>query len=500
MPAPRVTAATIQPTAARPAFPSWMDWRFAAGLVLLGGLLAAMVPTARVPGTMLAYLNLVVIAAAWVYFARRRTLEGLIPVMFLTWLAAAWPLGSIYFALVSPDLTYATAAGTREFLYGGVRLQAVTLLFTVTYVAVMLFFQGRSIPWRTPVGTPWMDRRTATVVLWIAMTAITFNAVSKVAPFPGLLQYVADGGYHTLNGLTLVVGVMFTSLAWRTRLTALAFLLVAGTFYAIGNARGMAGLPAALFLVGLIFLSDLNPRWKRWTVIAALAAFPLAMVLSNTTRLVTKSIGFRDLNARMDALNEWQDVLSNTPVLASTFGRLFFVGGHTIITLSPDYYPYVDFNAPRYAYEFMMRMLPKRFFGDLYYSEQPNRILRLYGFLITDETSVPLSTVGALYMLGGVLPVAIGGVLIGGFHSALGYGLRRARRRSPYLAVFVFAMLSAELLWGQNRDPISHVRGMVWDSLWGVILFQLVVRPLVGDVVPLRRSVRPVRPVGVRAA
>jgi hypothetical protein len=309
---------------------------------------------------------------------------------------------------------------------------------------------------------------------------------------------VADGGYHALHGLTLVVGALFTSLTWRTRLTAVGFLLVAGTFYSIGNARGMAGVPVALFLVGLIFLSDLNRRWKRWMVIGALAAFPLAMVVTNTTRLVTKTIGFQDLNARVDvALSEWQSVLSDTPVVTSTLTRLFFVGGHTIITLSPEHYPYVDFDPSRYSYEFVMRMLPKRFFGDLYYSEQPNRVLRLYGFLVNDETSQPLSTVGALYMLGGVTPVAIGAALLGVFHAGIGRGLRRARRRSPYLALFVFAMMSSELLWGQNRDPISHVRGLVWDALWGVCLYYAIVRPLVGDVIPLRRRFRAARPLAV---
>jgi hypothetical protein len=491
---PRSATPPISPPLAyRPALPDWVGWPLLAGLVLLAALLAVMVPPEHLLGSLLAYLNLIIIAGAWVYFASRGTLEGLMPAMFLTWLAAATPLAAIYFALMTPDHTYSTAAGTREFLYGGARLQGMTMLFTVAYVGVMYLLQGRGIPWRTPVGTRTMDRRAATVVLWIAITAITFNAVSKVKPFPGLLQYVADGGYHTLNGLTLVAGALFTSLALRTRLTAILFLGIAGAFYSIGNARGMAALPIALLLVGLIFLSDFDRRWKRWTVIAALTFFPLAMVVSNTTRIVTKTIGFRDLNARLGALNEWQEVLSQNNPLTSTFGRLFFVGGHTIITMSPEYYPYVDFNLARYSFEFMMRLLPKRFFGDLYYSEQPNRILRLYGFLITDETSQPLSTVGSLYMLGGWVPVAVGGVLIGVFHSGVGYGLRRARQRSPYLALFIFAMISAELLWGQNRDPISHVRSMVWDGLWGIVLFQYIVRPLVGDVVRVRPPVRHVR-------
>ena len=492
------TPQAAQAAAGRPAIPGWVNWPLAGILAVFAALLAVLVPAPHLPGALLAYVNLLVIGGTWVYFASRGTLEGLIPPMFLTWLGAGWPLAALYFAIAVPDLEYYTVAGARQFLFGDVRLQAVTLLFTLSYVAVMFLFQGRSVPWRTPVGTRRMDRRAATVVLWMAMPAIAFNAVSVVARFPGLLRYLAAGGYHTLHGLTLMVGVLFTSLALRTRLTAVVFLVGAGAFYVIGNARGTAGFPIALLLFGLIFLSDLNKRWKLWIVTAGLACFPLALVVSDTTRTVTHTGGFTNLNTRLQAFNEWQDALSQRPVLTRTFGRLFFVGGHSIITLSPEHYPYIDFSPSRYASELIMRMLPARFFGHLYYSDPPYTILRLYGFLITDETSVPISTVGALYMLGGVVPVAVGGALIGLFHSTVGYGLRRARRRSPYLALFLFAMIATELLQGQNRDPISHVRSIVWDSAWGVILFQCVVRPLVGDLAPVRGRVRHVRRLALR--
>jgi hypothetical protein len=234
----------------------------------------------------------------------------------------------------------------------------------------------------------------------------------------------------------------------------------------------------ALFLMGLIFLSDLRRHWKKWIVASAMICFPIALVVGNTTRAITQTVGFRDLNARLQAMSKWQDVLARTPVLTSTFDRLFFTAGHTIVAFSPEQFPYVDFSWKRYGVEFVTRLLPRRFMRELYYSEQPNRILRAYGFLITDETSEPLSMIGSLYMLGGFIPVVAGGLAIGFFHSGVRSYLRAARRRSPYLAIFSFAMIASEMLRGHNRDLISHVRTLVWNGIGAFALFHLCVRPL----------------------
>ena len=473
--------------------PVWVNWPLFGILALVPVALAVVVPPEHLLGTVLAYANLMLIGGASIYFACQGTLQGLIPVLFLAWLAAAWPLASIYFAIQSPDLVYKALAAERPFLLGNVRLQLVTMAFLVPYLSTLFLFAGRPKPWKNAAVFVRTDRRVAAIALAIAAAAITFNAVSKVRPLPGILQYLADGGYHYLHGLTLVVGVLFTSLTFPTRAMAAGFLVAAGTFYSVGNARGLAALPIAIFLTGLIFLSDLNRRWKIWIVTGALVCFPLALVVSNTTRIVTKTIGFSDLDTRLHALNNWRDVLSETSLLTSTFGRLFFAGGHTIIVLSPEHYPYVDLSIERYLIEFFMRMLPKRFFGDLYYSEQPNRILRGYGFLITEETSIPLSLPGSLYMLGGVLPVVLGGIAIGLVHIGLGGCLRAAGRRSRYLPLFVFAMCAPDFVWGQNFDPITHTRSLVWSGVSAWALYQLFLRPLIGEPLPGRRTAPPRR-------
>jgi len=463
-----------------------------AGSVLLGACIALCVSPDHLSGTLVAYLDLLLITGAAAALGRQGTLQSLIPGMFLAWLAAAWPLASIYFALQSPTLAYNTLAGERQFLFAHLRVQAVTLAFGSTYLAVVLALRGRFAPWRTPAVSRRLDRRAALLTFAVCCAAVSLNAISKARPLPGLLQYLADGAYQYLHGLTLVFGALFGSLVLGMRVAVVFFLALTAVFYSIGNARGMAALPIALFLVGVLCFSDVERRWKRWIIIGALVCFPLGLVISNTTRAVTKTIGFQDLDRRLDAFGQWQEVLSQTPVLTSTLGRLFFTGGHTIVALSPESYRYVDFSMRRYFMEFLLRMLPRRFFGELYYSEQPNRILRNYGFLITDETSVPLSLIGSLYMLGGTLPVMVGAAVIGAFHSLVAWGLQLSRRVSPYLPLVVFAMISSELLWGQNRDPISHVRSVVWDAMWGVVLYYCILRPFlpVARVVAVRRTAR----------
>lgn len=447
--------------------------------ITLGGLAILVIlgtPAEHLPGALLAYANLLLIGAAAIYFVQQRTLQGLIPVLFLLWFAAGWSLPTLYFATLFPKAVYYAYADRREILFGAVRVQSVGFAFLVAYLTTVLTLSGRYPPWTFSVATRLTDRRVGTLVLWIVMAAITLHAVSQVVPLPGPLVYVAAGSYNYLHGLMLLVGVLFLRLPGHVRLRALVFMALAAAFYLIGNARGLAVLPATLFVVGLIFLSDVSQRYKTWTVIVACAALPLALVIGNTTRTLLGSIGFTEIGARLDALGQWQEVLSNTPVLAATFHRLFFVGGHSIIAFSPEYIPYLDFSPAAYGWELLTRLLPGKLFYEPFYST--NDRLREYGFLITAETSYPMSLLGSLYMLGGVVPVILGGSAFGVFHALLGRGIGWANRRSRYLGLFIFSMIASTLIWSQNVDLIANFRVTAWRVLSALVLYGVILRPL----------------------
>ncbi len=471
-----VSTATATP-AARIERPRWLILPLAITLVALAALIPFATAQRHLLGATIAYANLFIVGAATVYFVRQHTLQGLIPVLFLAWFVMGWPLPTIYFATMYPNESYHPFADEREILFNAERVQLVGTLFLVVYLATFRALQGRCARWTQSPANAETERRVGSLVLWIVMGAITLHATSQVVSLPGPLIYIASGSYNYLHGLMFMVGVLFLRLNIETRLRALSFMAFAAAFYLIGNARGLAVLPATLFVVGLIFLSDLRQRYKTWAVIAACAGLPLALAIGNTTRVLMGSIGFHDIGARINAMGDWQEALNRTPVLVSTFHRLFFVGGHSIIAYTPEYYHYLNFSWVDYGWEFLTRLLPGKLFYAPFYSD--NERLRDYGFLITDETSFPMSLLGSLYMLGGILPVAAGGVAFGVFHSLLARLIGAASRRTPYLGLFILSMIASTLIWSQNVDLITNVRVTAWRVLTAFILYLVILRPLV---------------------
>jgi hypothetical protein len=467
--------------------PRWLIIPIGVTLIVLAVLIVLVTPREHLLGAALAYVNLLIIGVAAVHFVQRRTLQGLIPVLFLAWFAAGWQLPTIYFAALLPDVAYYPMADQRECLFGAVRLQTVAFVFLSTYLATVFLFEGRYPPWTSLAANQRIDRRVGAVVLWVVTAAITVHAVSQVVALPAVLQYVASGSYNYLHGLMLMVGVLFLRLTVQTRLRAVLFLSLAGAFYLIGNARALAMLPATLFVVGLILLSEISQTYKTWTIVAVCVGIPLALVFGNTTRTLLGSIGFQDLGTRLSALGEWQEVFRRTPVLAATFQRLFFVGGHSIIAYTPEHFPYVDFSPTAYGWEFLTRLLPGKLFYEPFYSS--NARLKTYGFVINDQTSTPISLLGSLYLLGGIVPVGVGAFAMGLVHCVLGRLIGRASRRTPYLGLFIFSMIASILIWSQNVDLITNVRVILWRLLSAFVLYILILRPLVAHA-----AARPLAP------
>src|SRR4029453_11001370 len=180
-------------------------------VTLVGGAVLVPLATSRehLLGAVLAYLNLVVVGAATVHFVQRRTLQALIPVLFLLWFAAGWLLPTLFFAALMPDAVYYPLGDSRNMLYGAARVQTVALTFLVTYLTTVLLCEGRYPPWAFSAANRRADGRVGAAVLWIATAAITLHAVSQIVPLPGPVVYVAAGSYNYLHGLMLMVGGLF---------------------------------------------------------------------------------------------------------------------------------------------------------------------------------------------------------------------------------------------------------------------------------------------------
>jgi hypothetical protein len=466
----------------RPETGRWFSVPTAIALVVMPVLILTMASAEHIPGALLAYVNTVIVAAAATYFVRLRTLEALIPLLFLIWQGVAWPVTTIYFACFAPNgRGYVTINEEyRGYLENSVRLQLVTLAFLLSYLPIV-WLAVRKRPGEAQVDPdPVSARRLGWIVLLISMFVLVFHATSRfVAMGPG--EYVANGLFNYLSGLLFVVGVLFLRLPYATRVLAIALMLLALVFYSIGNARGSALFPFMLFFIGLVFLSELKARWRTWLVVAAVVALPFYLVISNTSRELTgRGGGFENFAYRLQLLGRWREVLDDQSVLFRTMGRLFHTGGHSVVTLTPERYPYLPFNPGAYLYELTTRLfIPGAILDTRFYSATAQ--LKRYGFRINEKTSVELSFIGSMWLIGGIVPVILGGVALGCFHALCARYLRRVRKTAPCRALFLFGILGLRFLWASNLDLISNVRDTAWSLLIGLVLYEIFVRSFVRE-------------------
>jgi hypothetical protein len=104
---------------------------------------------------------------------------------------------------------------------------------------------------------------------------------------------------------------------------------------------------------------------------------------------------------------------------------------------------------------------PDRFHG--------SAVLRKYGFLITDETSVEVSMVGSLVYHGGLVGLGIGGLLLGFFHLILSRTIA-AQAHFSDTALALTGGIVATNAWAYNVDIISHAKIHVWTSVYIAIV------------------------------
>lgn len=466
---------------------TWFVYPSVIGLLTLPVVILVSARAEDRAGLILSYLNVLIIVVAMAYFVRRRTLHAILPVLYLTWLLFSWPLASIYFGVFAPEAGYTLTDETqRAFLFNNARVQAVVLLFLLVYLPIVSVL-GR---WRTPVA----DYREASpavmvvvlIAIGISVFGLTYKAIGQFMEKGSLLRYFADASFLYLNGVPLMVGVLFPIVPVVLRVLFLLFLGGIGFFFLLANARGLAMLPVAMFTFGLLFVSSMSQRWKAGLLGIVLLAFPLLLVVGETTRALLGRGGFEHLEYRLETMDRWQEVMGQGSVIARTFGRMFFTGGHSIITITPDSMEYLEFQAPRYITELLTRLfVPGRIYADHYYSS--TKQLRRYKFMITEATSVELSFLGSMWLIGGVLPVVVGTALVALLHLLAGWWVRAAARASPYQGAFFLAVISYAMLWGHNLDLISHARNLIWLMVFATLVWNLFIRPILHPFLPRPR-------------
>jgi hypothetical protein len=107
-------------------------------------------------------------------------------------------------------------------------------------------------------------------------------------------------------------------------------------------------------------------------------------------------------------------------------------------------------------------------------------ILRDYGFMITEKTSVEISMIGSLWLMGGYFPVFFGGIALGSLHWLLVWILRRNWAISKMKAFIYFAILSQEIFWAPNISLIDHWHDVVYRIALAFVLYR-VMRLVIGE-------------------
>ena len=452
---------------------SWFSWPLLLGLGSVPILLAFKLE-ADAGLAILAYVNCVIGVLTLILVAKKGRVEAAVPILFLPLLLAAWPAASLYFTMFYPEMSYGLIDRPVRMLAGNDKIQLAVLLFLSGYLPVVFLSlwgaKGR------PEGLCRNPGRIADVVAVIAVSILALNAVSKVVYLPPLALYVVDGLLIYSQGLLFLPGALITSVSRKVKLLLAISLPAIVFFYTLGNARGMALLPSAMFLFGVLFFSSLRQSVKFTVLAAVLFVFPLYVVIGNTTRMLTTSIGFKDLEKRWEALQRWDEVTQKTPA-AATFGRLFFTGGHSLITRTPEERPFLEFNAGSYMMEWIEAILPGRYYYEPRY--RGNRILSRYGFMITEQTSVEVSMLGNLWLLGGFIPVFFGGIAAGLLHWFLMGTLRLVRRKNGAMALLFLGVVGSKLLGAAGQDIISLWRTIIWHLIFAAI-FWLVAATIAG--------------------
>ena len=460
---------------------NWLKWLLLGFMIFAPAVIVFSVAVKHIPMCLLAYVNCLFIGYGLQWFLRKNTLAAMIPVLFIPILLLAWPVTTIYFAMFHPaSAYYHIRSGDVSFFEAGVKVQLCVLLFLIGYFSIMFLALRKEEP--TETAEIVHPGRFANMAIFLGLAVLLLNSVSKVVRLPGFVTYLADAFFKYFYGLFFICGALLKSVPKVIRILLFSCLGLSVLFYTIGNARGMAMRPVFLLFVGLLFFSRFNRKAKVILAICVALVFPTYMVIANTTRILLGTIGFEEgISYRLKVLKEWRAVKPEASATSFALGRLFHTGGHSIIAQTPSRVPYRYFSPVQYPREVVESLIPGRIYYRAYY--RGSKVLIDYGFKITEATSVEVSMIGNLWLMGGYLPVFFGGMALGLLHWLLMWILRRAWTVSKMKAFLYFSIFAPQLFWASNIALIGHWRGIVYSLAMAFIVYHIL-RLLIGDYGP----------------
>jgi hypothetical protein len=167
---------------------------------------------------------------------------------------------------------------------------------------------------------------------------------------------------------------------------------------------------------------------------------------------------------------------------------MYFSAGNVIVAHTPSLYSYKPFLPLQYGKEFAIYMLPDQMIRRLMGISDRTRklsvvfhtdyvgtwLLRDYGLEVMETTSVETSIIGHFWMLGGFLPVLVGGFMVALTHAAVAGIIRRAWTKNPDKGIFFFAVLLYVFIWCMNWDFIEMFRSFLWGLIYAFVGYAII--------------------------
>jgi hypothetical protein len=162
-------------------------------------------------------------------------------------------------------------------------------------------------------------------------------------------------------------------------------------------------------------------------------------------------------------------------------GRVFFNGGHSVVTRTPEEAPFIGFRPGQYAKEASLNLLPGFIVSAVneraVYSG--NYYLTNYGFMLSEEHQVGVSLLGSLWLLGGWAFLVVGAIFVALLQLAAILLVMRYQRSSPAKGLWFVSILAGSFLWFSGRNVLMSSRQVFWSWILAWLSYYMIVRPLV---------------------
>lgn len=431
----------------------------------------------------MALANVFVTGLICIRILRVNPVSGLVPCLFLVPTVILGSISTLYFSALSPD-SFATFGLNKTwfFVQSNAFYQGTVMVCVVTLALPWLLFQpaDRSLAKYASFRRAAVNATMPTFLVFVgsisALLALRLLSIESSTP----VGYIVYGVFRYTTALPLVAGAAWADLPKRTRLFILGVLTLNVLLNTATNSRYYAFIPPAFFASGVMFFSGVSIRRKYLTLVTVVCVVAGVLVIGNAARRLGLGLwygGIEDLQHRIEVLTQKSDQLTNVRWGDEIFGRLFFLGGHQIVTLMPSVAGFKQFDLSIYIAEVASQgLLPRHFANYLVrpYHEEKSSLVAL-GHRLSERHSVERSFIGAAWELGGYGPLITISFVTGSFLLLLTVVIeQQLLPRVPRLAVVCYAIFFDGVLKSISEGLPSLAHECIYGVVIGTGLYAVV--------------------------